>query len=306
LREALRLNTGDAAAHNDLGSVLIELGRLGEAEACFRRALDVDASQADAAANLGLVLGGQGKIADALAHYRNLLEKNPQDEISRHYFDALSGNASDSAPQAYVAHLFDNFAGNFESHLVQALDYRIPEKMVARIVENWRGERGKDLLDLGCGTGLLGAAIAEHTRNLVGVDLSAKMLDKARAHSIYTRLENADLLAALQCEPGASYDAVTATDVFVYIGKIDAIVAEARRVLRQGGLFGFSVEALDPLDKETKQDAKLLMSGRYAHAAPYLRRLAEQHGFTVVHFSATDIRLERGAPIAGWLALWRK
>jgi predicted TPR repeat methyltransferase len=305
LRESVRLNARNADVHNHLGTVLIELGRLGDAEASFRQALAIDADHADAAANLGLVLGAQGKTADALAHYRFLLEHNPEDEISRHYHDALSGNASDAAPSAYVANLFDNFAGNFESHLVKTLDYRIPEKLIPLIVDNWHGEHGKDLLDLGCGTGLLGAGIAAHTRELVGVDLSAKMLDKARARNIYTRLENANLLDALRVEAEARYDAVTATDVFVYIGKIDAIVAETKRVLRPGGLFGFSVEAFEAHATGTEHDAKLLMSGRYAHASAYLRRLAGQYGFTIVHFSATDIRMERGAPIAGWLALWQ-
>jgi predicted TPR repeat methyltransferase len=306
-RVALRLDPDDAGSHNLLGVVLMDQGHLGDAEICFRRALDTDANQANAASNLGLVLGGQGKRAEALAHYRDLVEKNPQDEIARHYFHAFSGSAPDSAPRAYVSNLFDNFAGSFEAHLVDNLNYRVPENLVPLILDQQSATGKVDLLDLGCGTGLLGAAIAAHTRELVGIDLSAKMLDKARGRGVYTRLQHADLLDALTVEPPARYDVVTAADVFVYVGRIDTVVAQVKRVLRPGALFGFSVEAADALAEGQGDipDTRLLTSGRYAHSAAYLHRLAQDNGFSIVEFLESVIRMERSAPIAGWLVVWR-
>ena len=46
-------------------------------------------------------------------------------------------------------------------------------------------------------------------------------------------------------EREATYDLVLAADVFVYIGKLDEMMAEARRVLRPGGLMGFSIENIE-------------------------------------------------------------
>jgi predicted TPR repeat methyltransferase len=143
--------------------------------------------------------------------------------------------------------LFDVYAQRFDSHLVQVLNYSVPEKLAASAALFPSGGEKWAILDLGCGTGLSGAAIAQFARHMVGVDLSSKMLDKARERNLYARLEQLDLLAMMEAEPAASYDVVFAADVFVYLGKLDELVSQARRLLRPGGLFAFSVESLEAL-----------------------------------------------------------
>ena len=49
------------------------------------------------------------------------------------------------------------------------------------------------MLDLGCGTGLAGAAFRPHVDWLAGVDLSPKMIEVARAKGLYDRLAVADI-----------------------------------------------------------------------------------------------------------------
>ena len=138
--------------------------------------------------------------------------------------------------------LFDDFAENFDTHLIKDLRYKTPTFVGSRPGNRPAGAASLGRAGLGCGTGLAGAAIAPYARQLVGVDLSSKMLAKAAARDVYQRLENLELLAAMQQERDATYDLVLAADVFVYIGKLDDIVAEAKRVLRPGGLMGFSTE----------------------------------------------------------------
>ncbi len=166
---------------------------------------------------------------------------------------------------------------------------------------------GWDVLDLGCGTGLVGVAIAPFARRLVGVDLSLKMLERARERKLYDRLEHRDLLSLMQLDPASSYDIIAAADVFVYVGKLDDVVREAARLLRVGGALVFSVEAIEATSEATdtapSHDYRLLASGRYAHSAEYLRKLARDNGFGKIDLSAADIRLERGAPVRGWLTL---
>ena len=53
------------------------------------------------------------------------------------------------------------------------------------------------ILDLGCGTGLAGAAFKPLAARLDGVDLSPAMIEKARARQIYDHLQVADLQTAL-------------------------------------------------------------------------------------------------------------
>ena len=96
--------------------------------------------------------------------------------------------------------------------------------------------------------------------------------------------------------------------MFVYVGKLDNVVREASRLLRDGGALVFSVEAIEETpsaatDTAPSQDYRLLASGRYAHSTDYLRKLARDNGFGKIDLSAVDIRLERGAPVRGWLVL---
>ena len=46
-------------------------------------------------------------------------------------------------------------------------------------------------------------------------------------------------------EPSGSYDVIIAADVFIYLGKVDEIVQEIKRLLAPGGRFALSIEALE-------------------------------------------------------------
>ena len=168
-----------------------------------------------------------------------------------------------------------------------------------------------DVLDLGCGTGLVGEVIAIHARELVGVDLSAKMLERARERNCYTRLLRSDLLAALDAEPACHHDVVTAGDVFIYVGNLDRVMASIRRVIRTGGVFAFTVEAAEddgPAPGAADDTGYLLCaSGRYAHSARYLEKLAAAHDFHVQLWRRISLRLKGDAPgsMMGWLGVWR-
>jgi predicted TPR repeat methyltransferase len=136
------------------------------------------------------------------------------------------------------------------------------------------------------------------------------MLDKARERNLYARLEHLDLLSMMQREPAAIYDVVFAADVFVYIGKLDELAGEARRLLRPRGLFAFSVESLEALNDGAAagadpHDYRLNVTGRYAHSIAYLSRMAAGSGFDVLSTTTTQSRLDKGRPVQGYLALWR-
>ena len=119
------------------------------------------------------------------------------------------------------------------------------------------------------------------------------MLEKARARNLYDRLEQLDLLTMMQGEGAASYDVLFAADVFVYLGKLDELVEQARRLLRPSGLFAFSVESLDALAGDAaalpdRRDYKLNVTARYAHSMAYLTRMAGDYGFDVLSTTGTQ------------------
>lgn len=313
MQRAAALAPADYEAWNNLGVTLNALTRRADAVACYQHALKIKSDFPEALGNLGDVLRALGRADEALACYRRKLELVPDDGEVAHHIDALTGRNTARAPDEYVAKVFDAYADNFDAHLQETLQYQVPRKL-AQLVEkhmvldapSWRA------LDLGCGTGLVGEAlIALNPCQLVGVDLSAQMLDKARSKTIYERLEQAELLAMMQQEPDAAYDLVIAGDVFVYLGRLDEVAAESKRLLRPGGAFVFTVETLQAkADQEGEESSgmlsyELLSSGRYAHADSYLLGLAEGVGFNVVEVSHTTLRQDQDGPIAGTLSYWR-
>jgi predicted TPR repeat methyltransferase len=306
-RQAVAASPANAEAHNNIGVVLAGEGRIPEALESYQRAISIRPEFADAHLNLGNALKDLGRIDEAIASYREAVRLAPANTVAAHLLAALTGSGAERAPNEYVAGVFDGYADRFDEHLVQGLGYRIPEYLVTSLLKHGVPSAGEwAVLDLGCGTGLAGEAVVSHSRRLVGIDLSANMLAKARERNIYERLVQADLLPAMRAEPLAGYDLVLAADVFVYLGRLDEVVAQAARLLRPGGVFAFSVEALEALPEDRRGDGQgfvLNDKGRFAHAASYIERLAAGNGLRLLELTGVQSRLEQGVPVRGWLVL---
>ena len=91
---------------------------------------------------------------------------------------------------------------------------------------------GAQLLDAGCGGGLLAPHVPPGYRH-VGADLSETALQTAREHGV--EAVKADV-ADLPFED-ASFDVVVAGEILEHVPDLGAVVAEAARVLKPGGLF---------------------------------------------------------------------
>jgi predicted TPR repeat methyltransferase len=235
-RRAIALDPDHANAHSNLGVVLRAQGKLAEAEAAFRDAIRVDPDHSDAYTNLGILLNGQKRTHEAvvcfckvitfrpkhpearrllaLAHctlgepdkavgvFEEWLEEEPDHPIALHMLAACSGrDVPERASDGFIETTFDSFAASFDSKLEKLL-YRAPA-LVAGMLEESDPEPSKslDVLDAGCGTGLCGPLIAPHARRLVGVDLSARMLARAKARNIYDELFKFELTAYLRGHP---------------------------------------------------------------------------------------------------------
>ena len=107
-----------------------------------------------------------------------------------------------SMPQAYVQTLFDQYAPRFEAALVEGLGYRGPavlfEAVLAACVAVGKPAFFRRTIDLGCGTGLAARAFAPQTDEIIGIDLSPRMIELARLTGLYAELEVADMLQGLR------------------------------------------------------------------------------------------------------------
>src|ERR1700716_4300330 len=149
-------------------------------------------------------------------------------------------------PPAYVRALFDQYAPKFEAALVDDLGYRGPALLFRAVLATRVAVRKpaffKRAIDLGCGTGLAATAFAKEVDHFIGIDLSPRMIERARLTGLYALLEIAEMVQGLSRKPDASAELVLAADAVVYLADIVPLLRESRRVLVIGGLLAFTVE----------------------------------------------------------------
>jgi predicted TPR repeat methyltransferase len=297
LQQALAQEPDNAEALGHCGTALAELGRPTEALGYFERALAVDPSTPAVWMLRGSALKELGRHGEAAQSFRESLQRGGDADLNGFYLAALEGGAAvpPAAPRTYVEALFDGYADAFDSHLVHALRYDGPRRLLERLVAG--GRRFRHALDLGCGTGLCGERLRAIAVRVTGVDLSANMLARARATGCYDELQQADVVPWLQAASGP-FDCVVAADVFIYVGALAPVFQALERAMPAGGQFCFSLETSDGPELQLRQ------SLRYAHSAGSVERLAAAHGFRVAAMERHPVREDQGMPIAGlfcWL-----
>ena len=208
----------------------------------------------------------------------------------------LGTPTADAMSAGYVRTLFDQYAERFDTAL-QNLEYRGPTLLLAALGRTCRASgrpmRFARALDLGCGTGLAGAAIQPFCDWLVGVDASSRMIAQARQKQIYDELEVGDVVAflAAQRDSDARYDLMLAADVCPYFGDLAPILAAVVPVLAPRAVVGFSVET------HAGTGAVLGEKLRYAHGEDHVRAAAAAAGLTLQSLDRAAIRTEAGNPV---------
>ncbi|WP_348699347.1 tetratricopeptide repeat protein [Duganella fentianensis] len=298
---ALHLRPDWDQAYAAQGAALHRLGELAPALDSYERALALHPRQPQWHTARGNTLRAMQRHEEAAQAYRTALDCGEQAETVAFALASVgAGEAPASLPAEYVRNLFDQYANHFDEHLLNVLDYQTPAHLTRLLMQYPPASATlRDILDLGCGTGLCGPALRPLARKLCGVDLSPQMLEKAAQRQQYDELHCADLLAYL-ADQSQAWDLAIAADVFVYLGDLSAVFRAIARALRAGGQFCFSVEAAN------RGDYTLQASNRYAHSLDYLLRLASASGLQVLASEQLTAREENGAPIQAFALLLQK
>ncbi|MFQ5545757.1 MAG: class I SAM-dependent DNA methyltransferase [Acidiferrobacterales bacterium] len=138
--------------------------------------------------------------------------------------------------------LYRDWATSYDTDLVDPLGYVGPQR-VADIAAARCRDPNAHILDVGCGTGLVGQRLAYlgYTK-LDGLDFSQEMLDVARTKNVYVALMNADLTQPLSIKT-ASYDVIVSCGTFTHGHVGPDAFDELLRITRTGGVFCISINA---------------------------------------------------------------
>jgi predicted TPR repeat methyltransferase len=200
LKHGLSQYPGDHKLRLLLGNDLNQLGRRDEALSVWAALIEENARDKKALEGRMHTLLAAGRLEDAAHDTAALLQLEPDSAIYAYYDARAHGQTPAHQPPELNRHLFDIAAHVFDQQLVQGLRYQLPTQVAKKILAIHPGKQFS-LLDLGCGTGLLGAQLGKIEGVLVGVDVSPKMLEQAARYKLYDRLEVADLHDTLRQSP---------------------------------------------------------------------------------------------------------
>lgn len=334
--KAIALDPTMPHPYSNLGTVMNLMGDLDGAETTLKKAIEIDPKHHIAWHNLGKVyfkMGDRKRGIEAHLHattimpehvYRNALgqafaqlgdldearriyerwhAEEPDNPIPMQHLKAILNEAPGRCSDAYVKQVFDSFANSFEAKL-KVLEYRAPELVQQAFEAVCEAPAAQyDILDAGCGTGWCAKDLKPFAANLVGVDLSTGMLERAAKLNLYDDLYEGELTAFLEERP-AAYDRIIVCDTFCYFGDMVPAAKAAFAALRPGGTLTATFEAI--VDAADDTTFSLEVSGRYKHAGPYIEAAFRDAGFEIVENRCDWLREEFAEKVDGWILTVRK
>ena len=292
-RETALTHPDVALAAMSLGRALQALGHLPTAIGEYQRALRLDSHLDAARAALGSAWLDAGEAEKALETWRGIADESALQSLADRIADAERALSEPRSDPRFVRHLFDQFSADYDSRMLDQLGYQAPALL--RELATFLGLDLKApcaILDLGCGTGLMGEAVRDWASRLDGVDLSPSMVAKASAREIYDELFMADVCDWLG-EPGCQYGLVFAGDMLVYLGDLGQLFAGVAGRLVRGGHFLFTVE------EKKGEGFAIGPKRRWLHSEHYLRAESARAGLIVVGLMPCAPRKEAGVPVDG-------
>ena len=317
-KKLLDINPDNLDANINYAALMHKQKRFAEALEQYRKAVIINPNIPEISYNLALVLKDVEEYEEALGLLFNALEKNPtkmefsatiaelifilyrndsqkaikiaqnwcksypNNAFANHVLSALKGEKSE-VNKVYTENLFELFADNYEL-VMSNLGYSVPLAM-ARILGNVEAT----IVDLGCGSGLVGQAIKNAKNHIIGVDISKNMLKIAETKNVYDELICADILDYLKYPNNAEW--FVAADVFNYIGNLEEIL----KLLKYKKIL-FSIEIL-----KSSEEYKLSNTGRFVHNPEYVKKLLRVNGFKNIIEHNLILRHENNEPVEGIL-----
>jgi len=295
----LKLEPKNVETHYDLGLIAQSLGNRKRAIEYYHAALQIDESYFPAINNIALVYLAEHN-PDAAKYYLTLgCELQPNNIELKQTFDALSQKSETNDEFNKIQQLFDSVADHYDEQLLTALEYQIPTRLMV-LLKKYHPKNAKwNILEIGCGTGILCSYLKPWAELITGVDLSPKMSEKAKEKSCYEEVVVSENGAFLR-DKEALFDLIVSADVFVYQKELEEILSACYKGLKKKGIMAFTTEI------SRKEEVALQPSGRYCHSKQYLKKLAKKIGFKVLFIKKLPTRTQQKGLMLGFYVLFQK
>ncbi len=302
LRESFTFDPNNSETARQLGHVFLALGKSENALKAFNQAIKLDPNLTDAHHNLAILHLRDQSYDSALAHFQKAVTLDPNNATAKHMIAALEGNCDNiETPLDHITTLFDQYADYYNQHLKGKLNYNVPGLMRVAVGQCLSASpKAGRVLDLGCGTGLCGVVFRDLALELVGVDISSKMLAQAKTLDTYEQLVEMDIKNYLAQPMLLPFNIMIAGDVLVYHGDLTQLFEHISEKLLPDGLFTFSIEHSE------QTPFTLQKSGRFAHAKSYIETLALQNELTILIQNEIALRESLGVATQGVLYVLKK
>lgn len=175
-----------------------------------------------------------GKYTDRLQYAFNLSPHNP--EISAHIMSTLNADPAEIQKFSDLAHRWWDPSSEFR-----------PLHEINPLRLEWINQRvplsGKNVIDVGCGGGILAESMAKKGAIVTGIDLSEKALKVADLHGLESgvsvRYKNIPAEEMAEAEAG-QYDVVTCMEMLEHVPDPSSIIRACTKLLKPGGHVFFS------------------------------------------------------------------
>lgn len=145
---------------------------------------------------------------------------------------------SDASPTDIAAY-YDAWAANDYDADVTSWGYDAPERVATMVAKRLQEQPGQ-VLDAGCGTGRVGAALqALGVKDVIGGDFTPASVEAARRRNVYRSVEHLDLNEQLGFDDN-QFAAVVSVGVFSYLTDTSATITELLRITKPGGVVIFT------------------------------------------------------------------
>lgn len=232
-----------------------------------------------------------GNVEQAVALFRRYSILDPGDRVGVRR-DLARVGALDTAQAMspdFVAGVFDGYSDRFDEHLTGRLGYVGP-RVLGRMLDALPMRPAGRAVDLGCGSGLSGVELRWFARHLTGVDLSERMLERARERGLYDALYRSEIVSWLKERPG-EFEIAMAADVTSYIGDLRPFLGAVSGALGPGGMLALTVHERDG------GGFGIAVGDTYSHSFEHVETAARAAGFEIMAIERGAMRMEQKQPL---------